>query len=129
VRTLVRIVAVVASLVIVLSFAMFAADQGARGRDEQLQKLQEQIAPPAPGPNAERLREARHSKLREAVDDANDFLLKPFAGVVTSSNPWVARGVPALLGLLVWGFLLGLLANLIPQRARTVRDWRTGQPI
>jgi len=119
----------VASLVIVLSFAMFAADQGARGRDEQLQKLQEQIAPPAPGPNAERLREARHSKLREAVDDANDFLLKPFAGVVTSSNPWVARGVPALLGLLVWGFLLGLLANLIPQRARTVRDWRTGQPI
>ncbi|SEH11273.1 hypothetical protein [Thermoleophilum album] len=128
-RTLLRLFAIGASLVIVLSFAMFAADQGAKGRDEQLTQLQQEAGTPAPAAAAERQRERQHGRVREVIEDANDFLLKPFVGVAPSSNPWVARSVPALLGLLTWGLLLGFLANLLPQRRREIRDWRTGQPI
>jgi len=65
-----------------------------------------------PPPAGERVREQRHSQLRDAVDDANDFLLKPFAGISDSSGSrWVQRGVPALLGLLVYGLGLAFLAR------------------
>ncbi len=69
-------------------------------------------ARPDPTPKAERQREARNSKARELVDDANDVLLRPFAGLVAGdSSRWVQRGVPAGLGLLVYGFMLGFVSR------------------
>jgi hypothetical protein len=62
--------------------------------------------------------------VREAIDDANDVLLAPFASVIDSDSAWVNHGVPALLGLLLYGVGLGLLANMVPQQRAHGGDWR-----
>jgi hypothetical protein len=108
-RTL-RISAIVLSLIVAAGFCMFALDEFNRASSAQRNELAgyEQVAPT---PVGEHQREQRHSVAREYVDDANDILLKPFAGIVNSGSRWVQRGVPTLLGLLVYGFLLGYLAR------------------
>jgi hypothetical protein len=128
----IRLVAVIASGLILLGFAFFATDEMNRGSQNQQNALDSEIhmtedAPPiAPSPRQESLREARNGDVRELVDDANDVLLAPFAGVVdNSTNPWVIHTVPMLLGLLTYGLLLGLIANWLPKRRETSGDWRT----
>jgi hypothetical protein len=74
------------------------------------------------------LREQRNGDLRELVDDANDVLLMPFGDMVDSNNVWVQNGVPTVLGLLLYGLLLGLLANMLPKQREHGRDWRTAEP-
>ena len=109
-RTL-RIVAIVLSVVVALGFVLFALDDVDRASDSKVDDIASyQQADPAP--SGEREREQRHGKLREAIDDTNDVLLKPFAAVSDSAGSrWLQRGVPALLGLLVYGFGLGFLAR------------------
>jgi hypothetical protein len=105
-----RILAIVLSLIIVAGFGMFALDEFNRASSAQRNELAgyEQVDPT---PVGERQREQRHSVAREYIDDANDILLKPFAGIVDSGSRWVQRGVPTLLGLLLYGFALGYVAR------------------
>ena len=63
--------------------------------------------------------------VHELVDDANDVLLGPFTGLVDSNERWVTHGVPTLLALLLYGFGLGMLANMLPKERETHGDWRT----
>jgi hypothetical protein len=130
--TIIRTLAIAASAVVALSFAMFAWDEVDRGSKVQQRELGEgtgnrvEIAiDPAPSADQEALRERSHSSVREAIDDVNDVLLQPFTGLVDSPNNWVIRGVPTLLGLLVYGLGLGLLANFLPKSRDTSGDWRT----
>jgi predicted PurR-regulated permease PerM len=110
-----RIIAIVLSVIIALGFLLFAVDEFNRASTEQTHQLKGyELADP--DPVGERQRERRHTKLREYVDDANDMLLKPFAGVASSGSRWVQRGVPTLLGLLVYGFLLAYLARFMHGR-------------
>ena len=51
----------------------------------------------------------------------------PFGDLVDSDNPWVANGVPTVLGLLFYGLLLGLIANLLPGGRHHGADWRTAE--
>ena len=104
---------------------MFAADEMQRGSDAQRSRLAGEPGDPSPSAMAERDRERTHGPVREAVDDANDLLLAPFAGVTSSRNRWVQRGVPALLALLVYGAGLTLLANYLPKPHARGGDWRT----
>ena len=105
-----RVVAIVLSAVVALGFILFVLENADRASDRTVDEITYQRVDPPPA--GERVREQRHSKLREAIDDANDILLKPFAGISDSaSSRWVQRGVPALLGLLVYGFGLGFLAR------------------
>jgi hypothetical protein len=121
----IRIVAIVASVVVGLGFLMFAADETRRGSEAQQAKLDRELGnDPAPTPSQEAERERRHGPVREAVDDANDYLLAPFTGLVSSRNSWVARGVPALLALLVYGLGLTMLANSLPKPRAHGGDWR-----
>jgi hypothetical protein len=107
----VRIVAIVLSLLVAAGFVLFAVDDFSRASAQSRDRI-EGIEAPDPTPTAERTREQRNGRARELVDDANDVLLRPFAGIVAdASSRWVRRGVPALLGLLVYGFLLGYLAR------------------
>jgi hypothetical protein len=94
---------------------MFALDEFNRASSAQRNQLAgyEQVRPT---PVGERQREKRHSVAREYIDDANDVLLKPFAGVIDSGSRWAQRGVPTLLGLLVYGFLLAYLARFAKGR-------------
>ncbi len=103
--------AIVLSLVVAAGFVLFAVDDFSRASEQSRDRIAgfEKTSPTAAG---ERTRERRNSQVREAIDDANDVLLMPFAGVSESaSSRWVQRGVPTLLGLLVYGFLLGYVAR------------------
>jgi hypothetical protein len=120
-------VSTIAALVVIASFAMFAVDQAQNGSKQQVSKLAGEIEPgkPAanvnqtdPSPKTERQREKMHGQVREAIDDADDVLVKPFAGAATSSSTWAQRGIPALLAFLVFGVGLRLLAAYVPGGAR-----------
>jgi hypothetical protein len=106
-----RLLAVTLSLVVAAGFVLFAVEDFGRASDDARNRLAGYAAtdPTAAG---ERDREQRHSAAREAIDDANDVLLRPFAAVTEESGSgWMRRGIPALLGLLTYGFLLGYVAR------------------
>jgi len=106
-----RYLAITLSLIIALSFTLFALEDFGRASKQSEHRIAGYTAV-APSPAGERERERRHSQAREAIDDVNDVLLSPFAGVTaTATSRWWQRGAPALLGLLVYGFGLGYLAR------------------
>jgi hypothetical protein len=123
--SLLRLVAVVASTLILLSFFAFASDQAGKGSKEQEAKLAQELQEPAPAPSTERERERQHGAIREKIDDANDMLLAPFSDMVDSSSVWVERIATGLLGVLLYGVGLTLLANFLPRRKSAGGDWRT----
>ena len=131
----IRLLAILASGIVLLGFAFFAVDEMNRGSQNQQNALESELraeaenpAMIAPNPREERLRERRNGDFRELIDDANDVLLAPFGHVVDSENVWVDNGVPTLLGLLLYGLLLGLVANMLPKQREHGRDWRTAEP-
>jgi hypothetical protein len=125
----IRFVAIAISVVVVLGLAMFAIDETDKGSKTQQAKLERELGttsvPVAPNERQESRREADHGAVREAIDDANDVLLKPFAELVDSDSAWVNHGIPALLALLIYGFGLGMLANMLPKQRQHAGDWRT----
>jgi hypothetical protein len=128
----IRLLATLASGIVLLGFAFFAVDEMNRGSQNQQNALESELraeadnpAVIAPSPREEMLRERRHGDFRELVDDTNDVLLLPFGHVIDSDNVWVENGVPTLLGLLLYGLLLGLLANMLPKQREHRGDWRT----
>jgi hypothetical protein len=123
--SLIRFVAIGISVVVVLGFAMFAIDETDKGSKAQQAKLERELGTTvAPDERLEAARERDHGPVREAIDDANDVLLRPFADLVDSNNSWVNHGIPALLGLLIYGFGLGMLANMLPEQRKHSGDWR-----
>ena len=106
-----RYLAIALSVIVALGFILFALDDVEAASANKIGELNSyQVADPTPSAEAER--ERRHGAVREGIDDANDVLLKPFAGLVEDvDSRWVQRGVPALLGLLLYGFALGYLAR------------------
>ena len=129
--SVIRLVAIVLSGFVVVGFAFFAADELDRGSKAQQQALANElegstpeVIPVAPAPADEAAREAAHGDLREIVDDVNDVLLGPFSNLAVSSDVWVTRGVPTILALLLYGFGLGFLANMLPKHRSHGADWR-----
>ncbi|HVF78941.1 MAG TPA: hypothetical protein VNA28_11650 [Solirubrobacteraceae bacterium] len=109
---LLRFLAITLSLIIAAGFILFAVDDFDRASSASRNRITGDPTATAPSAAGEREREARNSKGREAIDDANDVLLKPFASVTEDADSrWVRRGVPALLGLLTYGLLLGFAAR------------------
>ena len=107
-----RLLAITLSLVIAAGFVLFALDDIDRASDASRQRIIGESQATDPTPAGERERERRNSKTREAIDDANDVLLRPYANVsADASSRWVRRGVPAGLGLLTYGLLLAFLAR------------------
>jgi|SRR5215211_4394448 len=132
--SLVRLVAIVCSGLVLLGFAFFATDEMSRGSQNQQNALSSELSgaidppPVAPSPDEEADRERVNGMFREAVEDANDVLIGPFAGLVESSGTrWVGHGVPALLGLLLYGLCLGMLANMLPKSREHGADWRAAE--
>jgi len=130
--SLVRLIAILCSGLVLLGFAYFATDEMSRGSQNQQNALGAELkgapdpAPVAPSPDEEAARERVNGRFREAVEDANDLLLGPFANLVDGAdNRWVTHGLPAVLGLLLYGFCLGMLANMLPKGREHGADWRT----
>jgi hypothetical protein len=107
-----RSLAIVLSLIVAADFVLFAVDDFDRASQDTRHRISGDPSAADPTPAGERERERRHGGVREAIDDANDVLLRPFAGVSrNATSRWVQRGVPALLGLFVYGFLLAFVAR------------------
>ncbi len=131
--SVIRLVAMVASALVLFGFAYFVTDEMSRGSQTQQNELASKLdieepdpAPVAPSPEQEIDRERLNGALREFVEDANDLLLGPFTGLVEGAEDrWVTHGVPALLGLLLYGLGLGMLANMLPKGREHGADWRT----
>jgi hypothetical protein len=124
--SLIRFVAIAVSGIVVLGFMLFAIDETDKGSTTQQQKLEKALgsSPIAPSAHEEAIRERHQGGFREAVDDVNDVLLAPFVDLIGSDHAWVRHGVPALLALLLYGFGLGLLANMLPRQRTERGDWR-----
>ncbi len=106
-----RILAITLSLLVTAGFVLFALDDFSRASSQSRDRIAG-VETTDPAPAAERRREGRQGRVRELIDDANDVLLRPFTGIVAGDpSRWVQRGVPALLGLVVYGFLLGYVAR------------------
>jgi hypothetical protein len=125
-----RLLAIAASVIIALGFVLFAVDEVDGASKGQRQALAQQTGVPdtaevAPAPEDEAARASQNTSIREAIDDANDVLLAPFSDITGSKDSWVIRGVPTLLGLLLYGLGLGLVANMLPKRESHAGDWRT----
>ena len=130
--SVIRGIGILCSVLVLLAFAFFATDEMGRGSQNQQNALESELtstkdAPPvAPSPEEEAQRERVNGAFREAVEDSNDVLVGPFATLVDgSSNSWVSHGIPALIGLLLYGFCLGMLANMLPKHREHGADWRT----
>jgi hypothetical protein len=128
--SLIRFIAIAISVIVVLGFSLFAINEADKGSQAQQDKLERELghAPNdlvAPNAHDEAFREEHQGKFHEAVDDANDVLLRPFVNLVDSDSAWVNHGVPALLALLIYGFGLGMLANALPKQRQHGGDWRT----
>jgi hypothetical protein len=104
---------------------MFAIDETDKGSKAQQAKLARELNTVAPDAHQEAVRERHHGAVRETIDDANDVLLRPFAELGDSDDAWVNHGIPALLALLIYGFGLGMLANMLPKERHHSGDWRT----
>jgi hypothetical protein len=129
--SIIRLAAIVMSGFVLFGFAFFAAAELDRGSKTQQHALANELQgvseAPAPIPRTagdEAAREAAHSGLREIVDDVNDVLLAPFVDLVDSDDVWVARGVPTILALLLYGLGLGFIANMLPRQRARGEDWR-----
>jgi hypothetical protein len=111
---LLRGAAIVATCIVVLSFALFAIDETRTASDRTVQEIAGQRAAATPDPNAaqERARERAHGPVREAIDDADDVLVSPFASLSPSDGgTWGRRGIPTVVAVLVYGFGLAFLAR------------------
>ena len=128
--SLIRFVAIASSVIVVLGFALFAVNEMDKGSEAQQQKVEQELGHDPndlinPSARDEAFREAHQGKFHEAVDDANDVLLAPFVDLIDSDSSWVNHGVPTVLALLIYGFGLGLLANMMPKQRAHSGDWRT----
>jgi len=124
---IIRICSVVASAIVLVSFVMFVADQSRNGSKQEIAALNHDaqgvsrtpadaslnIDQADPSAAVKRIRSQRHSALREKIDEADDLLLTPFAGVVHSKSIWAQRGVPTLLALLVFALALPVAAAYV----------------
>ena len=116
-------IAIALSAIVCLGFLLFALDEVGAASRKQGDKIteSERVDPTREG---ERARERRNGAVRELIDDANDVLLSPFAGIGDASNKWVHRGLPALLALLVYGVGLGFLSRFGRGRPGSLRGGR-----
>jgi hypothetical protein len=127
--SLIRFIAIAISAVVLLGFALFAANEADKGSKTQQDLVERELGHEpndliAPSAHDEAFREAHQGKFHEAVDDANDVLLRPFVDLVDSDSAWVNHGIPTLLALLIYGFGLGMLANMLPKQRTHTGDWR-----
>lgn len=120
-----RIASLVCIAALVVSFGAFASDEAGTGSKKTVARLagasdevvarqapQVNVNAASPGPRAERVREQQHSTMRERLDDVNDELTGPFAGLVSPDSIWAQRIVAGLLALAVFGIGLGFLSRV-----------------
>ena len=120
-----RYIAIIASAIVLVSFSLFAIDETRAASVQSRAAIAAQEVTgrdPSAAAAVERLREKRHSAVRERIDDANDVLTQPFSGLVQhSGSVWMRRTVPSVLALLLFGAGFAFLARFSKGSARPRR--------
>jgi len=108
-----RLASFVICSIVIVSFVIFAADQGKSASDHQTQQISG-----GPSATASTSRSTAHENVfHRTIDEASERLTSPFAGVVSgTASEWAVRGVKLLLALAVYGFGLGYLARVLRVR-------------
>jgi hypothetical protein len=125
--TLLRTLAILASLVLLASFAMFAIDQ-AGGASNQAQSEvaaagDQTLGPAIHGPAAK-------TGIRGTIDSAAGDLVSPFSSLAPgASQSWGARGFDLAIGLLIYGVGLGAIARAVGLARRPRIAPRGDQPL
>lgn len=110
VKRILLLVSTVCTLIVTASFVMFALEEAHAGTSTEQNKVAG-IDQPDPSTQVEHQRARKHTKARELIDDANDFLTKPFDGITTSNDIWTQRGIPFVLALLLYFVVLRVIAG------------------
>jgi len=121
-ETTLRWTAITCSAVVFFSWGMFVIDQTRAASNHTTEEIAGHHASQTadPSPEQERAREQLHSTPREALDDANDVLISPFASIGSASpSRWVRRSVPMMVAVLLYGFGVGYLARFASGRAHS----------
>lgn len=94
-------------LLVVMSFALFTHDQIAGASARQQNEIASGAAVvPSGVPSGD-----RHGQPRRFIDGAAKSLTSPYASIAHSNSPWVERGVPAVVALIVYGVGLRFVAR------------------
>jgi hypothetical protein len=99
--------ALVCCALVAASFAMFARDQVAGASKHQ----QNEIVTGAPTTTGPVPIHQATAQPRRFIDAAASDLTAPFRSIIQSDSQWLARGVPTVIALLVYGVGLGYLAR------------------
>jgi len=107
VERVVRTVAIVCTVLLILSFGLFAVDQlGGASRHQQQALAEGQPSSPGALPQP-----GRQHQPRRFIDGAARTLIQPFSSLTSSKEAWVNRTIPTLIGLLLYGLGLGVLSR------------------
>lgn len=118
---LIRAAAVICSVIIGLSWVMFATDQASKASNKTQQQIENANTstvttpgqPQAPAPVKK-----KETSPRTVIDDAASALLRPFRPIVAGTdNAWAKKTLPTLIGLVLYGFVLSMVARTIVTRA------------
>ena len=127
-----RYIAIIASAIVLVSFSLFAIDETRSASVQSRAAIAAQEVTgrdPSAAAAVERLREQHHSAIREKIDDANDVLTQPFAGLVQhSQSVWMRRTVPSIMALLLFGAGFAFLARFSKGSSRPKRGGGSSAP-
>jgi hypothetical protein len=107
VESALRSVAIVCAGLVLISFGLFARDQFSGASENQQREIVGGL-PRVPGVVPQ---PTHHGQPRRFIDGAARELESPFAHLVDSPSDWAKHGIPAFLGLALYGFGLGFLAR------------------
>jgi hypothetical protein len=110
---------------LIASFAMFVLDELTTAKTQQLAVVnganKTQTVRDVHGREVNLAR----GRLRTKIDEANDAVLASAESLVAGESPWLMRGVPFLLGLLVFGLGGNMLARWLAMSAAGSREATT----
>jgi hypothetical protein len=108
---------IVACLIVIVSFGLFAVNQTGSASTRQQQALAAPNTTDATGSPSQTTSKSHEGTVRKTIDEASEWLTSPFDGITSGSHSeWGIRGVGLLLALLVYGFGIGFLARALRVR-------------
>src|SRR3954453_21403748 len=109
--SLLRLLSIACSLVLVISFGMFASDQADTGKKQTVAQLNAEDGPATLPAEPAAPEKKKHGPVRTAIENVNEKLVGPFDGIVKGDSPWTQHIVQSLLAFLVFGLGLGFLSR------------------
>jgi hypothetical protein len=114
---LVGLASIVACLIVIASFGMFAVNQTSQASNQQTRTLRGEVPAEASAPTPQKAAKPHKGTVRQTIDDAAEWLTSPFDGLTSGSNSeWANHGIDLGLALVIYGFGIGFLARTLRVR-------------